>query len=398
MVYKKEYLISCFIASLIFFFDFLQMNILNTCGKYFIEKFSLSAWEYGLFSSLYFYCMLPMFLVAGILLDKYSVRSIIICIAGIYATCSGFLAFADNFLVACVCRGGAGACGGFCLLSVIVLMCKYFGKDNISLLSGIAVSIGMCGGICAQTPLEITLEKVGFNNSLLINFAIAILIFVMTFFIKNDFTHRKYSKINPKRGVFRSSANTIKLGICAGLLFIPVSVLCGLFGIEYCTNCYGITRTTASIATGLIFVGMILGSSFWGAFRDNRKSLLLGNTLVLVCLVLLVKNFYVNSFVLYLEMFVLGIACSSQVVVFAIISRQSSPDSVGMNEGIVSSAIMLMSAITQSFLPAIFDKLSISDGILVLIILMTLNLIYCCILFKRRRVVLYPNESVKQFT
>ena len=398
MVYKKEHLISCFIASLIFFFDFLQMNILNTCGRYFIEKFSLSAWEYGLFSSLYFYCMLPMFLVAGILLDKYNVRFIIICIAGIYAACSGILAFTNNFSIACFCRGLSGACGGFCLLSVIVLICKYFGKDNISLLSGITVSIGMCGGICAQTPLEISLEKIGFNNSLLLNFCIALFIFMITFFIKDDFRYSNQKRNKQKRITARNFIGITKLGICAGLLFVPVSSLCGLFGIEYCAHCYNITRSAASVATGLIFVGMIVGSSFWGTLCDNKRSLLFGNIIILICLVLLAKNLYIHLLMLYAEMFVLGFACASQVVVFAIISRKSSPDSIGTNEGIVSSAIMLMSALTQSCLPIVLDKLSISNGIFVLISIMAANLFFCYILQKHRRIILCSNEAVSQFT
>lgn len=375
MIYRKEYLISFIIASLILFFDFLQMNILNACGKYFIAKFSLSSIEYGLFSSLYFYCMMPMFLLAGILLDKYNVRSIIICIAGIYAICSGVLAFTDNFIIACCCRGLSGACGGFCLLSVIVLICNYFGKDNISFLSGIAVTIGMCGGMCAQTPFEVILEKIGLTNSLLINFAIACTIFVMTFFIKNDFMYQKHEKKKKTQITLQNFVDIAKFGICAGLLFVPVSSLCGFFGIEYCSGCYHITRTAASSATGLIFFGMIVGSHFWGAFGDNKKNLIFGNLLALICLVLLIKSFYINLYTLYLEMFALGFACASQVIVFSIISRWSEPNSIGTHEGIISTVIMLMSAITQSGMFVIFDKFEVSNTIAVLIVIIALNLL-----------------------
>lgn len=198
----------------------------------------------------------------------------------------------------------------------------------------------------------------------------------MTFFIKNDFSDTKSetTSVKFKEITISKLIYITKLGIYAGILYVPVSSLCGFFGVEYCTHCYGITRLEASTATGTIFLGMIFGSPIWGRF-SSKNNMILGNMIALICLVLLLKNLYVNHLILCLEMFVLGFACSSQLLVFSVISKNVSQNILGFCEGIISTVIMLISALSQSGLSLLFKELSISNGLIALIIIMFLNLL-----------------------
>jgi MFS family permease len=352
----KKY-INCASAALIYFYDFLQMNMLNTLGVPIIEKLSLTMQQYGIFASLYFYFMIPSFLLAGFILDQYNTKRVILSIAFLYTMCAFFLCRTNGFEIMCIGRAISGFCGGFCLLSSIVLASKEFGKAKISKITGIIITVGMLGGVVAQAPLQIILFHFGIDNALMINALLGLTIFIIIYLIVDD----KSVQLNCTTPVhwkdmeklFKNS-QLVVLGIYSGLLFLPMSVLGGFCGTEYLLAKHNIDITVATCISGLIFVGVICGSAFFGFISGNivteKICMIMGISMTLLCCISIL--FFTNGSIELLSVLFLfiGFFSSSQILSFPLVAQMIDQNTLGTGEGIVSIIIMLISALLQTSL------------------------------------------------
>src|SRR3990167_3401551 len=75
--------IVCLSAALFFFYEFIQMNMFNALSVPLMEAFKIDAAGLGEMSSYYFIATVIFLIPAGILLDRYSTRKIILIAFGI---------------------------------------------------------------------------------------------------------------------------------------------------------------------------------------------------------------------------------------------------------------------------------------------------------------------------
>src|SRR5579871_5475412 len=116
----------CFTASLFFFYEFIQMNMLNAISTELMQTFSINATQFGKLSAYYFYANMIFLLPAGIILDRVSTKKIMltalsICVIGTFA-----FALAPNIFVASTSRFFAGIGSAFCFLSGVRLATRWF--------------------------------------------------------------------------------------------------------------------------------------------------------------------------------------------------------------------------------------------------------------------------------
>src|SRR5689334_404568 len=64
----------CFVGSLFFFYEFIQMNMFNAINTHLMHDFNLDAAELGSLSATYFLANVAFLLPAGIILDRFSTR------------------------------------------------------------------------------------------------------------------------------------------------------------------------------------------------------------------------------------------------------------------------------------------------------------------------------------
>ena len=67
----------CFVASLFFFYEFVQMNMIGSLAPYLMQNFSINAVDLGNLSATYFYSTILFLLPAGQILDRVSARKVI---------------------------------------------------------------------------------------------------------------------------------------------------------------------------------------------------------------------------------------------------------------------------------------------------------------------------------
>ena len=77
------------VAGLFFFYEFIQMNMFDTIGQTLVHVLSLDAAQLGLLSSIYFMANVVFLFLAGVVLDRYSTKKVIlialsICVLGTF--------------------------------------------------------------------------------------------------------------------------------------------------------------------------------------------------------------------------------------------------------------------------------------------------------------------------
>ncbi len=116
----------CLSAGLFFLYEFFQLNIFDVINQPLRDEFKLNATELSWMSSAYLWADILFLLPAGIILDRFSTRKVILgsmclCVLGTV----GF-ALSHTFLVASFFHFLSGIGNAFCFLSCIVLVSHCF--------------------------------------------------------------------------------------------------------------------------------------------------------------------------------------------------------------------------------------------------------------------------------
>src|SRR4029078_4784804 len=120
-------------------------------------------------SSAYLGADILFLLPAGIILDRFSTRRVIltamlVCVIGTV----GF-AITDSFILASFFHFLSGIGNAFCFLSCVVLVSHWFPPRRQALVIGSLVTMAFLGGMMAHTPFAHLNDSYGWRNSLLID-------------------------------------------------------------------------------------------------------------------------------------------------------------------------------------------------------------------------------------
>jgi MFS family permease len=361
-------------ASLFFFYEFIQLNLFNAIDVQLMEAFKLNAPQLGQLSSMYFYanalCLFP----AGILLDRFSTKKLLLGAVAFCTVGTFIFALAQSYLVAAGGRFLVGMGASFCFLSCIRLASRWFPPSRMALVTGLVVTMAMLGGLVAQTPLALLSDSIGWRNAVLVDASLGILVALAIIFIVQDrppnsdhVAHADKTHLQTL-GFWRSiklvllNRNNWFGGIYTSLMNLPVFLLGALWGIHYLTEVHHVAHLQASYATTLFFVGVIFGSPTFGWFSDRigRRVLpmIIGAiiSLAVILVLMYVPNLTLNQLIGLF--FLIGFVTSSQVLSYPAIAELNPTSLTSTAVSIASITIMVSGAIFQPFFGWIMESSS----------------------------------------
>lgn len=355
--------IVCFTAALFFFYEFIQMNMFNTISDDLMRAFSINATGVGQLSAYYFYANLLFFPVAGLLLDRFSTRKIILITLSICAVGIGLFALTRSLPLACFFRAISGIGSAFCFLSSIRLASRWFPAKRMALVSALIVTMAMIGGMVAQTPLTLLKEAVGWRNALLLDSALGFFIIGLVYFAVVDYPanyqqeYKDQQALLKKMGIWQSlrlaylNIQNWLGGFYTCLLNLPLALLGAIWGSLYLQQVHHFSATQASFATSLLFAGTIIGGPVVGWFSDRIQRRILPLIMgAILSLVLVLVFIYVPdlSFTAYLLLFFgLGFITSSQVISYPLITENNSKMLTASSVSVISFCAISGYAIFQ---------------------------------------------------
>ena len=331
------------IISLFFFFEFglgMAFNVLSNhlSGSYHLNPVAL-AW----ITSLYSYSNILFLIPAGMLLDRYSSKHVILIALALVIIGLFMVVFSHKVTILMIARLVMGLGGAFSLIGCVRIASNWFPTEKLGFVIGVIISIGMLGGMVAQTPLQLLVNYFGWRGALACVGWFGVLVWLLIkLFVQNA----------PKQlqNLYQTRAKEVKqdailkmlwravgkpqnwiCGLFVGLINVPTWMLGGLWAKSYLLNVYPhFTEVMVTSITGELFLGMVIAYPLWGAlsnFFGRRKPLLIvGAILSLLNVILIIAASAQSS---YLEInvlfFLLGVFTSVQTIAYPLVAKINSP-------------------------------------------------------------------------
>jgi MFS family permease len=354
-------------SALFFFYEFLQMNMFNVINNDLMQAFSIGATQVSNLSAGYFYADVLLLFPAGILLDRFSTRWVLVTAMTVCVIATFLFAFSENYWFAFVMRLLCGFGAAFNLLSSLRLASRWFPSTKLALVTGAVVTMAMLGGMAAQTPMTLLVAAVGWRHALMIDSGIGLIFLVLIILLVRDYP-RNYLKshLEPRTqklshaiwATLRNSQNWFA-GMFTSFLNLPILVLGALWGIDYLVQVNGFTRTQASLIDSMIFLGMIIGCPLLGWISDRirqRKKPMIYGAIFSIIIIFTIRFWPNASFITMLILFfLLGIFISSQVISYPLITASNPLSLTASALGLASVIIMGGGAIFQPLMGILLD-------------------------------------------
>lgn len=346
-----------FSASLFFFFEFLQMNMFNALNPSLYKAFHLTnSTQLGQLSACFMYSMVLFLFPAGVILDRFSTKKIILlamfsCVAFVF-----LFSFTTTLFQGEICRLITGIGDAFCLLACVRLASRWFPPKHMALIVGLIVTFAMLGGMVAQTPLTELTKMIGWRTALRLDAIVGIVMWLIILVFVRDFPpgtkaffqaqHASLERLGFFHALGRVLSNLQNWlgGIYVSLVNLPLMLLGSTWGGWYLTQAQHLSTIDASYVTSMLFVGMIIGSPVVGWISDTlaqrKMPMIVG---VIGSLAFTFAIMYIPSLTLedlLLLFFLLGFAISSQIIGYPLVAESNPAILTGSAEGVASVLIM----------------------------------------------------------
>lgn len=362
-------------ASLFPLYGFVEMNLLNTFGPYLIaQNYSL-----GVLSASYFYADSLMLLPAGLLLDRFNTKFVML--SGLALSCCGSVLFSSSSapMLLVVARVISGAGHAFALLGCFRLISLCFHAKKQALMIGLVITIALFGGVLAQTPMSFLILKIGPNLTLWCNAFFGVVVLVVLFFA---LPRRVFCISNARKTNFiQSIVSVVKLpqnwccGFYAGCIGLPLSLLGATWGVTYFSVEKSLSAVEVSWFMSSLFVGVIVGSPVAGwlsdKYQQRRLPMIFGSVVTIGLMFVVLFTSFLGFIGMLFAMFFLSFFSSTQVLSYPVVTESNLGAHTSTAMGFMNVIVMFLAASYQVVFGAIWSNSALNhlSGLFIIFIM-----------------------------
>lgn len=337
--------------------------------------FQIDATTFGYVAALYYWAYTPMQMPVGIMMDRYGPRRLffvacLVCAVGtlMYVNPSHNLMYAKlgRFLV------GFGS--AFAFVGVLKLATIWLPSNRFAFFSGLVVMLGMTGAMAGDVLLAILFKHFEWQSVLSVSgWAGLILAALIWFIVRDKKPHILVQETQSPNPVKHTSLKELLVdfvqllnnpqvwinGIVGCLLFFPMSAFAELWGISYLETAYDLTKTQASSANAMVFLGWAIGAPLMGWISDvlkkRRLLLLLGSFFGTLAIFIIVTAETLSKTQLHFLLFAFGLATSTHPLVFVVAREIFSKRLAGSAIALTNMMTMISGVIAQPLIGRLLD-------------------------------------------
>lgn len=359
----------CILGAIFFCYEYLLRIEPSVMVTELMRDFSLTAAEFGLITSLYYFAYTPMQIGVGVLTDIFGPRKMLTFAVSICAIGSLIFGASDNIWVLGFGRFLIGFGSSFAFVGVLKLAAIWLPSSRFALFVGLATSLGMVGAMVGDVQLSVLVHRIGWQDTIFVGTIFGFLLIPFIWFIVRD-THGDPSVMEPLervtvreafRGVWQMARNQQMwlIGLIGLALYMSLTVFAELWGIDFLRKFYGLSSADASRANAMVFFGWLLGGPFAGWFSDYIRSrrlvLFIGCLLSGICILIILYFPPSNLTVLFALLLGYGFFSSAEIVCFAMGRENCSFHMAGSAVAFVNTLVMFGGMIFQSQVGKILD-------------------------------------------
>lgn len=359
------------IASLFFFYEFIQLNMFDTISFSLMQTFKISAVELGRLSAFYLLANVMFLIPAGMILDRVTTRTVILIALAICILGTLGLSLSTSVWSAALFRFLTGIGSAFCFLSTIRLASRWFPKQQLALVVGVIVTIAMTGGMVGQAPMMYLVQDFGWRHALLFDSGLGLIIFLLIYIVVEDYPKSQKVSYQHEQHIIQTLGywKSLRLaflqmqnwlgGLYTLLMNLPIGLLGGLWGGIYLVCAHHLTKMEASTVSSMLFLGTIFGSPVVGWISDKiglrRMPMMIGAVLALLLVGILLFFPQLSFYDLLLIFFLMGLVTSSQILAYPLVAESNPRILTAMSSSVISISVQGGVALFQPIFGFLLD-------------------------------------------
>lgn len=264
---------------------FLQRVSPQTVSLSFMRDFGTDASGVAMLASSYFWGYTLMQIPAGLLVDRYGVKRVVL--GSMAASAFGSLAFAlapnlvDVFIARLIV-----ACGDALVFTALLkLVAQSFADERFGVMSGISQVSGYVGGVIATTPLAAAISGFGWRACFVVIACVGVANLAFASVTLKPAAASQTTKTfrSVLRAAWQALGSIQNWGVAMTFAshFAVVTTLSGVWGIPMVANYFHISPSAAGTPLLAFMVGNAVGSIFLGHMADRTASL--DGALIRIC-------------------------------------------------------------------------------------------------------------------
>jgi len=348
-------------GALFFFYAWIMRVAPSVMVEELMRDFSVGAAVLGNLSAAYFYGYAGMQIPVGLLLDRFGPRRPMIIATFICGSGCVLFATADSLAAVTAARFLIGASAAFSLVGAMAVAGQWFRADRFAILSGLAMAMGMVGGMVGQAPLRVAVEASDWRTASLLLAAGGVALAVMAWATVRDRWRGTggIGNVLSGLGVVVRHRQTWLIALAGLGTSAPLLAFAGLWGVPFLETAYALPRTTAATLTSTVFAGWAVGAPLFGWLSDRigrrRPPLLVGLVLETMALAILIYVPGLPVSALAGLCFLIGFLGSSQIVCFALAKENHPAELSGTGIGFVNGMVTGAGALFQPLVGLLLD-------------------------------------------
>jgi len=350
-------------ATAFFFYSFIQMTLFSTqeMKEYFTTTLSIAdANQFGVFAGMFLNACVIFLIPFGILLDKLSVKKLILGMLALATLSTIGLAFTTNLTLAMILRFITGAAHCVAFMAPLRLAPRWFPSKRLAFAVGILITFAIAGGLVSQTPMYYAVTALGGKTTMVANGILGVVIFILIALVVKDYPEGYEAEkstesalpLGKSLALALNNAQNWLAGMYIGLLNLSVLLLGAIWGTNYLV--FKNPELSSEIITsiiGMIFIGTMIGTPVWGMlsdkFKNRKRTMLIGAVLSLALMAIIVLVNTPGSALLYVMFLLLGFTTAAQTIGYPVIAESNDEKVIGTANGFSAVLIMGMAAIAQ---------------------------------------------------
>ena len=342
------------LASVFSLFQFFLQVASSMMTQQYAQAFHLSHAGVGFLSSVFFYTYVLVQVPAGLFLDHFNVRKVLLTAIFIMAIGCVLFGWAPTLSIAIFARILMGLGGGFAFVGMVFISAERFPRAMFAFLVGLGEFVGMFGSALGVHFVPHIIMNFGWRDVMVGSGVLALVLFALMWGLLKDCPHRVHHQdplwatiwVRIKR-VAPNPVPWLSGLVCCGM-FAVVSAFASLWGVPFLQHTYHFDYYTATSAMAFALFGMAVGGPLIGAISARlhtpRLFMFFCCLMALLFALILITAGPYEKGLSQVLLFMMGFFASSYVLAFALVEQHCKPELKGTGIGICNM-MALMGAI-----------------------------------------------------
>ncbi|HRE32312.1 MAG TPA: MFS transporter, partial [Candidatus Berkiella sp.] len=237
---------------------------------------SINDHQLGTIGAMYFYAYAAFQLPAGVLIDRYGVKNLLVAASAILTLGSFLFATTSSIHTAQMSRFLIGIGSAFAFIGCLKIGAQWLAMSSFPLVVGLTNLCGTLGALIGGKPMSYLAHQFGWRDMLLqLSFVGLVITLLLWIFIQDkpiqqeETEHKQPGLLTGLIAVMKNPQSWI-IALYGMLLVAPIAAIPEMWGVEYLKVAYNIPATQAAGITHTIFVGTAVGGPLIGWLMTHK--------------------------------------------------------------------------------------------------------------------------------